>query len=83
MTKEQKIAEFRSYLTNGGPHQLNIDRIMRDLTAEGVPDSVLDDALHRCARAAGVVLDREEVTAQELSEARNQAVRTALDTAFR
>lgn len=69
MTKGEKIAELRSYFEGGLLPNLDINRILADQAVVGAPDSALDDALLRIAIAAGVMLGREPITAQELAEA--------------
>jgi hypothetical protein len=69
MTREQKYEELRSYLMSCGVSNLDIERIKADQAILGAPDSALDDALVRCAQAAGAMLGGEPATAQELVEA--------------
>lgn len=68
MTKEEKVAELKAYFDGSGC-QLDVDRIMADQAAVGAAESAWDYALLKIAVAAGVMLGREPVTAQELAEA--------------
>lgn len=67
MTKAEKVAELKAYFEGGG---FQFDIIMADQAAVGAPDSAWDNALLKIAVAAGVMLGREPVTAQEFAEAR-------------
>jgi hypothetical protein len=69
MTKQEKVAELRSYFECGWFPKLDVDQIIADQVVIGAPDSALDDALLKIAIAAGIKLNREPVTAQELAEA--------------
>jgi hypothetical protein len=66
MTREEKIAECKSYV---GHTNVDMDRIMAIYAEVGGPDSALDDALARCAQAVGAALGREPLTASEFAEA--------------
>lgn len=69
MTKQEKVTELAFYFECGGLPKLDINQIMADQIVVGAPDSALDDALLKIAIAAGVMLRREPVTAQEFAEA--------------
>jgi hypothetical protein len=65
MTKEEKWAEFRHYVTSVGILHLDVDQIKMDQAIVGAPDSALDDALVRIAQLCGSVLGQPPLTAQE------------------
>ena len=69
MTRDQKYAELKAYLTYAGLLNIDIDRIKADQVILKVPNSALDIALTKCAYTAGSALGRGPLTAAEMADA--------------
>jgi len=65
MSKEEKIAELRTYFQHGGLHMVDMDKIVADQQRLGLPDSVFDEALHKLAISTGLMFGKPPMTAGE------------------